>query len=48
MTKYRPLYDHLFSCRHAGRVRLSFAEVASILGGPLPRSALVYRTSLAV
>lgn len=41
--KYHPLRDHLEARRELRRVRLSFDEIARVLGEPLPESALKHR-----
>ena len=43
MTKYQPLREHLVARQHLPRVQMTFAEVAAILGEPLPDSAFKYR-----
>jgi hypothetical protein len=43
MTKYQPLRDHLTALQHLRRVRMTFSEVAAVLGEPLPESAFKYR-----
>lgn len=37
-TKYHPLFEHLLYSGH-GQVTMSFAEIAAVLGAPLPPSA---------
>ena len=39
MTKYQPLREYLVACQQLARVRMTFAEVAAVLGAPLPPSA---------
>jgi hypothetical protein len=43
MTKYQPLRNYLTGLQQMGRVRLTFAEVAAVLGESLPPSAFKYR-----
>ena len=43
MTKYEPLHDYLTARQHMQRVRLTFAEVAAVIGDSLPESAFKYR-----
>jgi hypothetical protein len=41
-SKYAPLRDHLAAKRDLTRVRLTFAEIETVVGEPLPRSARIY------
>lgn len=43
MTKYQPLREYLIERRHMPRVRVTFAEVAEIIGDSLPQSAFTHR-----
>jgi hypothetical protein len=43
MPKYDPLRDYLAARGHLPEVRLTLAEVGTILGSPLPNSAFDYR-----
>jgi hypothetical protein len=42
-AKYQPLRDYLTAHQDQERLRMIFAEVATILGEPLPESAFKYR-----
>jgi hypothetical protein len=42
-TKYQPLQAYLVERRHMPRVRMTFADVAEIIGHSLPKSAFTYR-----
>jgi hypothetical protein len=39
MTKYQPLYEYLVARQSVARVRMTFSEVAEVIGAPLPPSA---------
>lgn len=41
--KYQPLREYLAARQHQPHVRLTFAEIAAIIGDPLPHSAFKYR-----
>ena len=43
MGKYEPLRKHLVACRDKLKVRMTFAEVAAVLGTSLPNSAFKHR-----
>lgn len=43
MGKYQPLHDYLTARPQVSRVRMTFAEVAEVLGSSLPKSAFTYR-----
>jgi hypothetical protein len=43
MRKYQPLREYLAARQYMPRVRMTFAEVAAVLGAPLPQSASKYR-----
>lgn len=43
MTKYQPLREYLAERQHMSRVRMTFAEVAAVIGEALPPSAFKYR-----
>lgn len=43
MTKYQPLQAYLVERRHMPRVRMTFADVAEIIGDALPKSAFTHR-----
>ena len=43
MAKYDPLREYLAARQHLPQVRMTFAEVAAVLGEPLPESAFKYR-----
>ena len=41
--KYQPLREYLMSHQHLPSVRLTFAEIETLIGGELPDSASKYR-----
>ena len=43
MAKYQPLHEYLAARQHMPRVRMTFADVAAVIGDALPRSAFEYR-----
>jgi hypothetical protein len=43
MSKYSPLRQHLYGLQHAEAV-MSFTDIETIIGHPLPQSARVHRT----
>ena len=43
MAKYQPLHEYLVARQHMPRVRMTFADIAAVIGSALPRSAFKHR-----